>query len=328
MKNSRPTYQVVMATYNGARYLNSQISSILSQLEDGELLIHDDGSSDDSVAILESWSKVDSRVKLIYAPHCGSAAKNFSYLLSLTDAPYVLCADQDDVWPAGRLRTLISWACFYESVYGDDVPLLIHGNLRVVNQNGECISDSFWDYQNLKPEWGDKFNLLLTQNVVTGCAMIVNRELLNRALPVPSDISMHDHWLALVACGQGRVVWVNDVVTNYRQHTSNVVGARRYNYRFIIKRLTLSNNNEMVIREGLERKNYYNTALHYARRFPIRQESESAAEFGQLDHVTLLRRITIILSRGFFKNGTWRLFVWILQPRKYVDLLTKWSRGT
>lgn len=329
MINTREV-QVVLATYNGVMYLEAQIVSILDQLGEGQLLVHDDGSSDGTLELLEWWAERDGRVKILPGPPQGGASANFSYLLRYTTAPYVFCADQDDIWKPDKLITLLKVMKFYEGIYGEETPLLVHSDLSLIDKSGQLIAESMWTYQNLDPRWGNHFNLLLTQNVITGCAMLVNRTLLHRGLPIPPDASMHDHWLALVACGQGKVIYIDKPMTLYRQHGNNVVGAYRYNpYSSIIKlkRLLIGKEN---LREGNANKQPYSNAKRYVERFAGRREVVIAQKFLNLQSCPMLIRPFIIMRNRFLFCSLTENLIWAIRPANVLMrlgvYLSKWKK--
>lgn len=120
-----------------------------------------------------------------------------------------------------------------------NVPILIHTDLEVVDENLKTLGNSFIKYRALNPECKD-INHLLIQNNVTGCTMMVNRPLLVKALQVEGidKIAMHDWWFALIASIYGKIYFLNKSTIKYRQHGGNVVGATNVNsLAFIIKRV-------------------------------------------------------------------------------------------
>ena len=307
--------QVVLATYNGIRFLDEQIQSILMQLQEGQLLIHDDSSSDGTSELLQRWAARDPRIRLLSGPPQGGASANFSYLLEHTDAPYVFCAHQDDVWLPGELQLLLSRMRFYEGVYGEDTPLLVHSDLSLIDEQGRLIAPSMWQYQDLNPRWGDRFNLLLTQNVVTGCAVLVNRALLERALPVPPGASMHDHWLALVACGQGKIIWTRKPTVYYRQHINNNVGAHKHNsFQSFIRFANILRRQETLDEAKDLTLSIYSNAKSYVDRFPNTSRTQTAKNFSSLQSAHIFSRPYKILKNRFFLSSLSRNLSWIIQP--------------
>jgi hypothetical protein len=224
---------ILMATYNGARFLKCQVESILEQMRPGwRILVRDDGSSDETVSILrrfaDRWPEcitlIDSQ-----GPRLGPSG-NFTRLMQCADADYVAFSDQDDVWLPSRMTKTVERIKALEGRIGRDAPVLVHTDLAVVDEELRQVSPSFWKYCRLNPRVGDTLNGLLVQNMGTGCATTVNRALLRMAYPVPAGAMMHDWWMALVAAACGRLEYIAEPTVLYRQHASNVLGARRWHW--------------------------------------------------------------------------------------------------
>lgn len=230
MKSIRAETVIVMATYNGARFVEEQVKSIIDQdYHDWHLLIRDDGSDDGTVAIIRQMMEMDSRLTLVSDEGLRlGAAGSFNRLMQYavtSSNRYLAFADQDDVWLPHKLSSLVS--CMNELERHDpEAPLLVHSDMEVVDVNLHCISPSFMAYQSIRHERNNPLSVLLVQNFVTGCTVIVNRPLLDVALPMPREALMHDWWLALVASVIGRIDYLNQPLVKYRQHGSNAVGAK------------------------------------------------------------------------------------------------------
>ena len=233
-----PGIDILLATYNGARYLRPQIESILNQ-EDVSLriLVRDDGSVDETPAVIEHYtrSRPDRVIRLGGSGHLG-AVGNFAHLLREAKAPYAALSDQDDVWAPRKLRTLLSVMRDLESRHGVGTPLLVHSDLTVVDETLRERHSSFWRYSGFDPR---RTNLprLLIKNTVTGCASLVNRALIELALPIPQAALVHDYWLALVAGAAGHLGIVEEPLVAYRQHARNTIGARPYHWKSSLERL-------------------------------------------------------------------------------------------
>lgn len=306
MMDDPPKFEIVLATYNGAVYLDEQLNSIFKQLKSGRVLVHDDGSSDNTPVLLLNRAAQEGRLEVVDAPPVGGASANFSLLLQQTTAPYVFCADQDDIWLQDKLDRLLKSMRFYEEVYGEHTPLLVHSDLRVIDASGRELNSSFWRYQHLDPRWGNYFHLLLTQNVVTGCAMVVNRALLDRALPIPCEAVMHDWWLALVACAFGKVEWVETPMVLYRQHGRNEVGAKAFDFHFMLRRAV---SGRSTLRSAQSKT--ATQAAAFAERFPDSPHAAQARLFAQLPQMSFWLRRQTIMRQKFFKVGVVRNLAWV-----------------
>ena len=217
-----------MATCNGASYLDEQMASILEQsLPPVRLLVADDGSTDDTLERLVQWQRRSSiPIELLPASQRErfGSCRNFERLLQASRAPYVMLADQDDIWDHNKAERLLQEMAQLEECKGEDLPLLVHADLRLIDADGRARAASFYRRQGLHPERQSLLQVGL-QNVVTGCAAVVNGACVVQALPFPADVVLHDWWLALVAAQAGGMSYLPQPCVSYRQHSTNVVGA-------------------------------------------------------------------------------------------------------
>jgi glycosyltransferase involved in cell wall biosynthesis len=221
---------ILLATYNGKAHLAEQIESLLNQkFGDWRLLVRDDGSGDGTADLLESYAeRLGGRIRIL--PNHGvrlGPAGNFSELMRNSVADYVMFCDQDDVWLPEKTGSTLEKMKEMEAEYGREAPLLVHTDFRVVDGKLNVIADSGWRYQKTEPE-RKSLNRLLVQNVATGCTVMINGALRDRALPVPPEAMMHDWWLALVAGAFGRIGSLPRPLLFYRQHGINTVGAKSW----------------------------------------------------------------------------------------------------
>jgi rhamnosyltransferase len=225
-----PSYGIVLSTYNGAEFLAEQIESIRAQTAaEWRLYVRDDGSDDETPAVIANCAARDSRITVL-SDHAGnlSAPSSFGVLLShafARDESFVFLSDQDDVWLPTKAERMLTVAVEQEGRMGAQVPLLVHSDLRVVSPTLDLVHPSYLALQQLDPHEDTRPTRLLFRNAVTGCASLVNRALLTRALPFPR-VAMHDWWLAQCAAVFGRIVFVEEATVLYRQHDDNVLGAR------------------------------------------------------------------------------------------------------
>lgn len=228
---------VLLAVYNGEKYLKQQIDSIIGQtVRDIKIIIRDDGSTDNSLQIIDDYcNKYPQIISKLEGTPTGSAKQNFAELLKNCDSDYIMFCDQDDVWLPQKVEKTFA---AMKSAEGDGkMPVLVHTDLKVVDQNLDVISPSFFNFQKLIQ---DDITLsgLLVQNYVTGCTIMINRALKEKCGAIPQSCIMHDWWLALVAVAFGRLVCVNEPTMLYRQHSGNQVGAKAsYGIAFIKRKL-------------------------------------------------------------------------------------------
>ena len=220
---------ILLATLNGEDYLKAQLESIAAQTyENWQLVVGDDGSTDDTISIIEEFSeKHPDQVTIIKNdPPQGSAKDNFISLLRNSYGPYFMFCDQDDVWKPDKIYLTLQKMESLEARYGDKIPILVHSDLSVADSNLEMIAESFFQYADIPKRI--VLNQLMVQNSVTGCTVMINRCLQQyflRELPI-SKIIMHDYWAALIAKVFGKIGFVNESTMYYRQHGNNSVGAK------------------------------------------------------------------------------------------------------
>lgn len=227
------TISCVMCTYNGEKYILSQLQSIAEQTKKiSELVVFDDMSSDDTTNIIKKWAKENLKINVkfhINKQRLGPST-NFAKALEASSGDYIFFCDQDDVWKKNKVEICLRKMKEVEEKYGTNLPCLVHTDLEVVDQNLKTIAPSFLINQGLYhiKDSGKQLSTLLAQNFVTGCTVLINRALKVTALPFPKNIIMHDYWLALVAAASGKLVFVNETTIKYRQHGHNTVGAKKY----------------------------------------------------------------------------------------------------
>ncbi|HIC0810426.1 TPA: glycosyltransferase family 2 protein [Streptococcus agalactiae] len=223
---------ILMATYNGEKFLAQQIESIQKQtFKEWNLLIRDDGSSDKTCDIIRNFTAKDSRIRFINENehHNLGVIKSFFTLVNYEVADFYFFSDQDDVWLPEKLSVSLEAAKHKAS----DVPLLVYTDLKVANQELNILQDSMIRAQShhanttLLPE--------LTENTVTGGTMMINHALAEKWF-TPNDILMHDWFLALLAASLGEIIYLDLPTQLYRQHDNNVLGARTMDKRFKILR--------------------------------------------------------------------------------------------
>lgn len=235
-----PTYTqkvtVLLPTYNGARFLSEQLTSLFVQ-EDVRvrILLRDDASEDDTVAtarIFASQRASDSCTMQIHTGPRLGVVGNVSTLLELAEqenTPYFALADQDDIWHPNKLKTQLEAMHELENRFGADVPLLVCSDARCVDARGAEVSPSFLKTLGIPPSWGYELRQALIKSWALGCSCLGNAALRRMAAPLPphDEIFMHDWWLLLVAQSFGGVSCIRHPLLDYRQHEDNVVGAKR-----------------------------------------------------------------------------------------------------
>ena len=220
--------QVLLACYNGGPYLPRQLATLREQDDPCfSVLMQDDGSSDDTASLLREAAGEDERFHLAgeNGRHLG-AVGNFWSLLRQSDGELIALCDQDDEWEPSRLSRCRQALEQAEARWGADTPLLVHSDCRLVDAEGHLLQESFFRHQGWDPA-AVTLPRLMVQNNVTGCTLMMNAPLRRLALQYgrPSEMYMHDWFLALTAAAFGQIVFIPEPLVSYRQHGSNVMGA-------------------------------------------------------------------------------------------------------
>ncbi|AXN35277.1 glycosyltransferase family 2 protein [Latilactobacillus curvatus] len=217
---------ILLSTYNGERFLEEQIESIIKQSnQQWTLYIRDDGSTDKTLDILGRY-QADDRIQWINEnkPQNLRVIGSFLKLLESAEADYYMFCDQDDVWLSDKVQVTLNKMLTLEAE-NKQQPILVHTDLRIVDQDLKATSESMIKTQNLDPQ--PSFGRLLVQNSITGCTMMINQNLKDRCVGLDfTKIRMHDWWFALVASAFGTIGYVPQATILYRQHGDNEVGAK------------------------------------------------------------------------------------------------------
>lgn len=217
---------ILLATYNSELYIRELLNSLLVQTyDDWNLVVRDDCSSDNTIPIiLEYIAKYPEKISIL--DNEGKkllAYRNFYELLSRVESDYYMYCDHDDVWLPNKIELSIKRM---KDVEKDGVPVVVHTDMKVVDQNLNTISESFWEYSRLLPEHTE-FKELVLCNSVNGCTMLFNRRARDLALPHVNHATMHDMLVTQSVAANGGVISpIYTATVLYRQHFDNVVGAR------------------------------------------------------------------------------------------------------
>jgi len=305
--------QVLMATYNGEKYINEQLNSIINQsYNNWELLIRDDGSTDKTLKILADYvEKYPATIKLLdnYVNRMG-ACGNFAELINNSNADYVMFSDQDDVWLPNKIEGTLKVMKTIEVEKGVETPILIHTDLCVVDDELNVISSSMWKLQNMNPHVKN-LNRLMVHNNVSGCTMIINRALANMAKNIPEGATMYDWWIALIAASFGEIEFIKEGTILYRQHSKNKFGARKFNLEFIFKKFS----NYIGVKRSIQKTQQQ--AKIFLQIFSSRLDKHQKAllnQYSDINSLNFLRRRLFLFKNSIYKCGFIRnvgLFVYI-----------------
>ena len=214
MENKNPTVAVVVATYNGATYLHQQLESIVQQTyKPSQIIIVDDASVDDTLRVANTFAAHHPEVMVVQNETRLGYIKNFEKGMLLANASYVALSDQDDIWMPHKLETLLA-------NIGDQ--MLAYSDSELIDANGQLLNQKM---SSIKNQLAYHTPIMYAIGAwAPGHAMLFKKELIDKAAPFPALVT-HDFWLGFVATCYSRVVYVNEPLVHYRQHTQNAIGA-------------------------------------------------------------------------------------------------------
>ena len=234
---------ILLATYNGAKYIEMQLNSLLSQtVRPDHVYIRDDGSSDSTLAVIAAFDQLHPGFLTVMEDHYlhRGAKDSFMWLLEKVQADYYMFCDQDDVWLPFKIEHTLAKMKEVEKK-NPGLPVMIHTDLTLVDANLMPIYESFWKWRKFHVDLNRKFNYAALGNVFTGCTMMINHEAKQVSFPMSVHAHMHDEWIGLMVAKHGVVDNVKEQTILYRQHGTNVcaIGQKTRKAMFFLRWLTV-----------------------------------------------------------------------------------------
>ncbi len=317
MKNRQ--IDILLSTYNGEKYISHLLKSIQNQGYDNwRLWIRDDGSIDDTCAICSKYAETDDRFHIFQSVEQRlGACLSFGWLLSKVEftasTNYIMFCDQDDIWHSNKIEITLD-AMLKAEASDPILPILVHTDLVVVDDALNVISQSFWSYEQLDPK-RNQLPQFLIQNIATGCTVMINKRLIELAIPIPENAAMHDWWVALVASAFGKIIPVYEQVIDYRQHADNACGSPGYSQNIFQKAIALLNN-EIIFNELLipVRMSFVQAAIFLKSYGSIlsTQQYTLVESYVSIAEANFFIKRRIIISNGFYRQGFLRNLMLLL----------------
>ncbi len=196
-----------MATYNGEKYVAEQLHSILAQLsENDEVIISDDGSTDNTLQIISGYK--DPRIRCLQNTGRKGVVGNFENALSHATGDIIFLSDQDDIWEPTKVQVCV------QALQNS---LCVLHNAQLIDADGNVTNANLFAIHHTRTGYWHN----LWRNTFVGCCMAFRSELLQKLLPIPASIKMHDIWIALLASRYGKVILVPQSLIRYRRHMHN-----------------------------------------------------------------------------------------------------------
>jgi glycosyltransferase involved in cell wall biosynthesis len=214
-KSQQPTVSIVLCTYNGDRFLKEQLESILNQdyKSIDEIVCVDDNSTDTTWLILKEYAEKYPTFKIFRNNINLGFIKNYEKAITLTTNQLIAISDQDDIWYSDKISKLVNKI---------ENNLMVYSDNNYIDSAGKSVGIKFSDKRNLVATTSC-LNFALF-NAISGHTILFNRNLLQYALPFPTEIP-YDFWLSFNAAQYSVIQVVNEVLVGYRQHRDNTIGA-------------------------------------------------------------------------------------------------------
>ncbi|ARK09909.1 glycosyltransferase family 2 protein [Fibrella sp. ES10-3-2-2] len=208
---------IALATYNGQKYLEDLLASLVEQSYPiYEIIVCDDISDDNSIKILNKY-KLHLPIKIYVNEKKLGVIKNFQRAISLCTGDWVACCDQDDVWMSNKLEISVNAL----NTLDESKPALVFSDLTVTDKDLVVITNSYWKMININPLQTSLYSLLFG-NIVTGCTMLMNKPMCIEMIYIPEEAIMHDYWAACIAFTYRNYKVIPQPTIFYRQHGNNV----------------------------------------------------------------------------------------------------------
>lgn len=230
---------ILMSTFNGEKYLEAQIESLLAQTnQDWYLFIRDDGSEDGTLKLIDQYTRTyPTKIrKLTDEKDRLGSTLSFAELLSVSNSDHIMFCDQDDIWLPDKISVTIAKMIEMEKNY-PETPVLVFTDLSTVDDSLTLINSSFMSSQKFFPEVIQVPVKLMALNVVTGCTMMINKKSKKYVLPIPVANIVHDQWIAVNIAHYGKIEFIPQPTVLYRQHGNNAVGSNHINAGYFLKKI-------------------------------------------------------------------------------------------
>ncbi len=215
MQKSNPLVSIAMATYNGAKYIEEQLQSIIHQTYNNlEIVIVDDCSKDNTVEIVEQYQQEYPFIRLYVNEQNSGVTKTFEVAIQECSGEFIAISDQDDIWELNKIEILVNEIGEHDAVYS---------NSLLVDASGQSLNKSFTTIMNMKTYYSGAPFLL--SNSVPGHTILMKQEFVQNILPFPPKM-LFDLWIGFCAAGNNGIKFVDKTLVKYRQHETNTIGTR------------------------------------------------------------------------------------------------------
>lgn len=290
---------IVLATYNGEKYIREQIDSVLANsFSDFTIEVCDDGSTDKTKEIVNEYVKSHSNISLHENERNLGYVMNFLEGVKRSASPYIMLCDQDDIWHADKIEKTYNKMKELEAKHEKGEPLLVFSDaMNFDSENGQDIG-SFHKSSHLNTKKVDMGHLFM-ENKCIGCTVMVNRAVLKYLTVLPEQIRVHDWWLAMICSAFGGISYLDETTLQYRQHSGNMIGGSSFKDYFKSRIADISAQRKaltLTFMQGEEFENQFGWQVNEKQRKMLHA-------FSSMRHATAIGKRYNMIRYGFCKSG-------------------------
>lgn len=248
---------IIMSTYNGEKYLKEQIDSLLNQTyKNITIVIRDDGSSDNTVNIINDYKKKSNNIKLIDGKNMGFIKSFFALLKDADGYDYYAYCDQDDIWMTNKIERAVE----YLNKCDSNIPTLYFSNSDYYDENMNFVAtapkNKIYNFRNS-----------LVECVSQGMTMVINKKTRDiMAENIPENCLYHDWWTYMICSGFGKIIYDDNSLVKYRRHNKSVTVEGKSKLElliFRIKKFLVGDSLNQIKKQIREYEKYYSNKLNY-----------------------------------------------------------------
>lgn len=207
LKSDSPLVSIALCTYNGGMYLIEQLQSLFNQTYlNIEIIVVDDGSTDNTREILEQCSKREN-IKAYFNEENLGFVKNFEKAISKCSGDYIALCDQDDIWKPEKVELLMK---------NIQDHILIYANSEIIDKEGNSLNTQLTSIRNFVS--GNNPIPFIFHNCIPGHTMLFKKDLIKFIVPFPAEVIFHDWYIAFAAASVGKITYLDQCLVMYRQH--------------------------------------------------------------------------------------------------------------
>lgn len=295
---SQDMVHIVLATYNGERFLREQLDSLVCQSHENITIeVCDDGSQDGTLAIVGEYCEKDTRISLHVNEENEGYVRNFLKGIKRSVAPYIMLCDQDDIWHKNKVeKTLAKMKQVEKS--GKDIPILVYSDAMNFDSDTGKELGYFHKNSHLNTKKVDTPHLFM-ENKCIGCTTMVNRKMQSYLEELPEEIRVHDWWLALISSHFGKIEYLAEPTLLYRQHSGNMIGGDTYG-NYVKERLSKVEKQRYVLQQTYRQGAAF---LECFREQMSKEQIQIAEQFAQMENAGWFEKRKRMIANGFYKSG-------------------------